>query len=180
MALPSLPGVVITAPVIGAQVGGDKATDLTLGANTLVVRVELPEADAAGVAAGDVVTVVSKSGQVDAVVEAVDAQAPDENGGARPSVLRVAPKNESDALGAERGETVTVQVLNAVVSGEFLIVPTTAVVGRGEGRGVVVKRQTDGSLAEVAVTVAGSLRGMTAVAAEDAGTLSKGDDVRVG
>lgn len=180
LAFPSLPATIITAPAVGAHVGADGAADLTLGTNTLIVRSEVPEADTAGIAPGDPVTVVSDSGQMDALVEAVLAQPPGEDGVPRPSLLTVSLGLGPAELASGRGTTVTVQVQNAVVAGESLIVPTAAVVGRGEGRGAVVKRQPDDSLLEVPVTVAGSLRGMTAVMPDQADALAEGDDVRVG
>lgn len=179
LGVPSLPAIVIAAPAIGAHVGG-QTPDLTLGTSTLIVRSEVPGAEAAGMKPGDRVTVVASSAQADAVVAAVEAQPPGKDGTPRPSVLTVSFGTDPAAPTSGRGATVTVQVQNAVVAEESLIVPTAAVVGRGEGRGVVVKRQADGSLIEVPVTVAGSLRGRTAIAADDGRALTDGDDVRVG
>lgn len=180
LAVSSLPATIISAPSVGAHVGGEGATDLTLGTNSLAVRAEVSAAETAGITPGDPVTVVSGSGEMDAVVAGVEPQSPGDDGAPRPSVLTVELGTDTAALAAGRGETVTVQVQNAVVAGESLLVPTAAVVGRGEGRGVVVKRQPDGSLIEVPVTVAGSLRGTTAVEPDEPGALGEGDDVRVG
>lgn len=179
LAIPSLPATVIAAPGIGAAVGGE-ALDLTLGTDTLIVRFEVPASEAAEMSSGDPVTVMSDSGQVDAVVTGNEPQPPGEDGAPRPSLLTVGFETDPTALESGRGSSVTVQVQQPVVEGESLIVPTAAVVGRGEDRGVVVKRQTDGSLIEVPVTVAGSLRGATAVVSDDAEALTEGDEVRVG
>jgi len=179
LAVPSLPATIITAPAIGAHVGGE-TTDLTLGANQLIVRAEVPAVDRAGLAVGDPVRVVSGADRVDGTVASIEAQPDGEDGTTKPSILTMAFAADPAALAAERGETVTVEVQNAVVAGELLIVPTVAVVSRGEGRGVVVRRQEDGSLAEVPVEVRGSLRGMTAIEPDKADTLAEGDEVRVG
>ena len=180
LAVPSLPATIITAPAIGAHVGVEGAVDLTLGTDPFIVRAEVSPAESAGIAPGDPVMVASGTGQVEAVVAAVEEQPPGEDGSARPSVLTVSLGTDPAVLTSGRGEEVKVQVSNAIVAEQTLMVPTAAVVGRGEGYGVVVKLQPDGSLDEVPVTVAGSLRGMTAVAPERADALAEGDDVRVG
>ncbi|PRB07711.1 hypothetical protein CQ042_20190 [Microbacterium sp. MYb62] len=180
LAVPSLPATIITAPAVGALVGGEDTTDLTLGANPLIVRAEVPVADSAGITPGDRVTVDAEAGQLNAVVASVDEQPPAEDGSPRASLMTVSLETDSAVPIPGRGETVTVQVLNAIVADETLIVPTSAVVGRGKDHGIVVKQQPDGSLIEVPITVAGSLRGMTAVTPDEADVLAEGDDVRVG
>lgn len=179
LAVPSLPATIVTAPAVGAHIGGE-TTDLTLGTDRLIVRAEVPAADTAGLAVGDPVTVVSGTGRADGTVASVEAQPEGEDGTSKPSILTVAFAADPAALAAERGKAVTIEVQNAVVAGESLIVPTAAVVSRGEGRGVVVRRQDAGSLAEVPVRVLGSLRGMTAIEPDGTNTLAEGDEVRVG
>ncbi len=179
LAVPILPATIITGPAVGAHVG-EEDTDVTLGTDDLIVRAEVVATDAEGLAPGDAVTVLSGSDQADGILASIEAQPADDDGNPQRSILIVSFDAVPAVLASERGETVTIQVQDAVVAGEFLIVPTAAVVGRGEGRGVVVKRQDDGSLAEVLVTVEGSLRGMTAVAPDEADALVEGDDVRVG
>lgn len=179
LAVPSLPSTIIVAPAVGAKVGGE-GTDVTFGSDNLIVRAEVPAADAEGITSGDPVKVLSGAEQVDGAVEGVEMRPAGEDGSPQPSLLTVSLATDKAALAFARGETVTIQVNDAVVAGESLIVPTAGVVGRGGGRGVVVKQQDDGSLTEVPVTVAGSLRGMTAITLDEADALAEGDNVRVG
>lgn len=179
LAVPSLPATVVTALTVGTHVAG-KTTDITLGATELIVRAEAPTADTAGLAPGDPVTVLAGTDKVDGVLARVENRPAADDGTPQPSVLEVSFEKDASVLASHRGESVTVTVQDAVVAGESLIVPTAAVVGRGEKQGVVVKRQDDGSLVEVPLTVDGSLRGMTAVTPDDNAALVEGDDVRVG
>lgn len=183
LAISTLPATVIAAPAIGTHVGEDGANDVTLGTSTLVVRAEVPstpEAGTEGVALGDPVTVVYGSEVLEAVVTTSESQPQADDGAPTMSVITAAWDTNAGDLDADRGETVTIQVLNALISDKSLIVPTAAVVSRGEGRGVVVRRQADGTLVEVPVAVAGTFRGMTAIAPDVANRLAEGDEVRVG
>ncbi|ANG86393.1 hypothetical protein A8L33_14435 [Microbacterium aurantiacum] len=117
---------------------------------------------------------------LEAVVTTSESQPQADDGAPTMSVITAAWDTNAGDLDADRGETVTIQVLNALISDKSLIVPTAAVVSRGEGRGVVVRRQADGTLVEVPVAVAGTFRGMTAIAPDVANRLAEGDEVRVG
>lgn len=178
LAVPSLPATIIGAPAIGAHVGGD-TPDLVLGSSALIVRSTVPATEAAGIERGSPVTVVSDSGQVSGVIADIQEQAASEDAASN-SMATVSVSLDAAAVSLQRGATVTVQVTHEIIADNSLIVPTTAVVGRGVGHGVLVKRESAGTLLEVPVSVVGTLRGMTAVAPEEAGALAEGDDVRVG
>jgi peptidoglycan hydrolase-like protein with peptidoglycan-binding domain len=180
LAVSSLPAQVLVAPGVGAHVGVEGTDDLVLGAAEVVVRAEAPGAVATGIAEGDAATVLLEGEKFPGTVARIEPAEETSDGEQTPDILVVELDAPDDVPAEARGSAVTVQIVTELVAEDTLIVPSAGVVGRGGDDAVVVKKQPDGSLIEVPVTVVGTLRGMTGVTPSDADQLAEGDEIRVG
>lgn len=180
LAASPLPAQVVMAPAVGANVGVEGNDDVVLGSTDLVVRADAPGAEAIGIVPGDSATVVLDGEELAGIVNRIEHAEESSDGAQRPDVLVVEFDSPGNVPADARGASVTAQVETETVAEDTLIVPSTAVVGRGGDDAVVVKKQNDDSLIEVSVTVTGSLAGRTGVEPVDPGRLTEGDEVRVG
>lgn len=182
-----LPAASLSALPVGAAVGADGATDIVLGSTTTIVTFEAMPADLAPIAQGSEVS-IEGDGQVSkgtvSSIELSDStpeeEAPagraeeDETSGT--SIVTVIP---SDPIQASNTK-VRVIASQIIVDREALLVPTIAVIDRGDTNQVVIVRRSGGEFVEVGVTVLGALDGKAAIVPLSPSSLQSGDQVRVG
>lgn len=182
-----LPAASLSALPVGAAVGADGETDVVLGSTTTIVTFEAVPADLAHIAQGSEVS-IEGDGQVSkgtvSSIELSDStpqeEAPagraedDETSGT--SIVTVIP---SDPIQASNTK-VRVIASQIIVDREALLVPTIAVIDRGDTNQVVVVRRSGGEFVEVGVTVLGTLDGKAAIVPLSSSSLQPGDQVRVG
>lgn len=181
-----LPSASLTALPVGAAVGADSETDIVLGSTTTVVTFEAAPADLTHIARGGKVSIEAdgqvSSGSVSSI-EPIESGPDEESTGGRAeddetpgtSVVTVIP---SDPIQASH-EKVRVVSSQIIVDQEALLVPTIAVIDRGDKNQVVIVRRSGGEFAEVEVTVLGALDGRAAIVPLSPSSIQDGDQVRV-
>lgn len=182
----TLPSIALTGLNVGAPVGNEGTTDISLGSTTTKVTFEAAPADLAHIAEGSEVTIDTGAatvlGRVASVthLEASDAdqlsEKPSSTDGESKSTVTVIPSEPLE----RSSSTVRIVSSETVVEEESLLVPAVAVIDRGDGHQVVVVKRSDGDFAEVEVSVLGTLDGRSAVEATSSDALKRGDEVRVG
>lgn len=182
-----LPSASLTALPVGAAVGAESETAIVLGSTTTVVAFKAAPADLTYIAQGSEVSIeidgqVSK-GNVSSIEpiasspqdEPTDGRAEnDETPGT--SIVTVIPSDPIQASPAK----VRVVSSQVIVAQEALLVPTIAVIDRGDTNQVVIVRRSGGEFTEVEVTVLGALDGKAAIVPLSPSSIHDGDQVRVG
>ncbi|WP_312171737.1 peptidoglycan-binding domain-containing protein [Microbacterium sp.] len=182
-----LPSVSLSALPVGDAVGADGKTDIVLGSTTTIVTVEVVPADLTAIAQGSEVSIEIdgqvSTGTVSSIElsesplqeeSTIDRNESDEIPGT--SIVTVIP---SDPIQASHA-TVRVVASQIIVDQDALLVPTIAVIDRGDTNQVVIVRRSGGELTEVEVTVLGALDGITAILPSSPSSIQDGDQVRVG
>lgn len=184
VAMPSDSAQVIRGLQTGQQLGIEGTPDFVLGSADVVVIVTTPVVSLGDVVAGDAATISVGGEDVEGVVgeirstdsEASSDDAAEAEQGATEVTFVVTPNAALPAVGGRA----TVSVTKQIVAEDALLVPVLAVSDRGPDKNVLTKRDGDGTLVEVPVTVLGTLQGEVAVSPTKQGALGVGDQVRVG
>lgn len=183
----TLPSASLTALAVGTAVGADGETDIVLGSTTTRVSFEAAPADLAHLDQGSEVSLeidgLVSTGVVSSIApiqpgaqdEPADDQPEDAETQGR-SAVTVIP---SEPIEASRAK-VRVVSSQVIVDQEALLVPSIAVIDRGDTNQVVVVRRRGGEFTEVAVTVLGALDGRSAISPSSPSSIQDGDQVRVG
>lgn len=182
-----LPSASLSALPVGAAVGADGETDIVLGSTTTIVTLEAAPADLTHLAQGTEVSIeidgqVSK-GSVSSIA-LIESSPQEESAGDRAendvpqskSIVTVIPSDPIQAANAK----VRVVSSHIIVDQETLLVPTIAVIDRGDTNQVVIVRRSGGEFTEVEVTVLGALDGKAAIVPVSPSSVQDGDQVRVG
>lgn len=174
-AITDSPALVIDGIDVGERVGDPEAADLVLGSTSVLVRIEIAGSPPEGVVEDTPATIRIDGSELPGAIGRVSSSTVD---GAEMTTTTATFSERQPQVA--RGSDATVVVTRSVVADDALLLPVSAVVDRGDGKGVVVKRQADGTLIEVPVRIIGSLRGIVAVQATGSVELSADDRVRVG
>ncbi|MBW9110159.1 peptidoglycan-binding domain-containing protein [Microbacterium ureisolvens] len=188
----SLPISVVRGIAVGDPVGVEGTSDVMLGSPEKVVVVAADPTQMADIAEGDVATIAIDSTEVEARVSGLAPRSTEEEGSvgdgdnssaedaARATVSSFTVTPTTPLVDLAPGTPVRVLITRHIVSEEALLVPVIAVTDRGAQNNVILVRRSDGSFVEVGVTVLGALDGQAAVAPDEDGAVSVGDEVKVG
>ena len=182
-----LPSASLSALAVGSAVGAEGESDIVLGSTTTTVTFEAAPADLTYIAEGGEVSIEADSGVTKGVVSSIEPIAPstqEDAEGGQPetdespstSLVTVIPSEPLQASNAK----VRVVSSQVIVDEEALLVPTIAVVDRGDTNQVVIVRRPGGEFVEVEVTVLGALDGKAAIRPSSPSSIRDGDQVRVG
>lgn len=186
----TLPSISLGGLVVGAAVGREDTADITLGSTvTKVVVEDLPSA-LTDIAQGDEVSIetggITLTGRVASIeprgehgLSAGNEPAGNQNAdeGAESKLTVTLIPSEPLAISDAKVRVISSQV---VVGQEALLVPTIAIVDRGDGHQVVIVRRSEEEFIEVSVKVLGALDGRSAVVPTPSSSLRDGDVIRVG
>lgn len=182
-----LPSASLSALPVGAAVGADGETDIVLGSTTTIVTLEAAPADLAHIVQGSEVS-IEIGGQVSkgsvSSIEPSESPPQEETAAGREgsedtpgtSMVTVIPSDPIQASTAQ----VRVVSSQIIVDQDALLVPTIAVIDRGDTNQVVMVRRSGGEFTEVEVTVLGTLDGRAAIVPLSPSSIQDGDQVRVG
>lgn len=182
-----LPSASLSALAVGTAVGADAETDIVLGSTTTKVTFEAAPADLTYIAQGNEVSIETDGrilkGSVSSIAP-IEPSSPEASAGGQSeneesqsnSIVTVIPSEPIEA------STAQVRVVSAqiIVQQEALLVPTIAVVDRGDTNQVVIVSRADGEFVEVEVSVLGALDGKAAIEPLSPSSVQDGDQVRVG
>lgn len=184
----TLPSISLTGLAVGAPVGSDGATDISLGSTTTKVTFDAAPADLAHITHGDEVTIEadgsSMAGRVTGIEQNTMSDSGSQDGspgeqpeseGSQNSTVTVIPAEPLETS-SSRIRVVSEQV---IVDEQALLVPAIAVIDRGGDHQIVVVARPDGDFVEVEVAVLGTLDGKAAVVPKSSSSLRTGDEVRV-
>lgn len=182
-----LPSASLSALAVGSAVGAEGESDIVLGSTTTTVTFEAAPADLTYIAEGGEVSIEADGGVTKGVVSSIESITPgtqEDAEGGQPetdeppstSLVTVIPSEPLQASNAK----VRVVSSQVIVDEEALLVPTIAVVDRGDTNQVVIVRRPGGEFAEVEVTVLGALDGKAAIRPSSPSSIRDGDQVRVG
>lgn len=182
-----LPSASLGALAVGTSVGADGETDIVLGSTKTKVTFEAAPADLTYIAQGSEVSIETdgpaSKGSVSSIVPIESSSQEETTGGQTEnddaqsmSRVTVTPSEPIQASNAK------VRVISSqiIVDQEALLVPTIAVVDRGDTNQVVIVSRSDGEFSEVEVTVLGVLDGKAAIVPLSPSSIQDGDRVRVG
>lgn len=183
----TLPSASLSALAVGSAVGAEGETDIVLGSATTTVTFEAAPADLTDIAQGSEVSIETEAGAFPGSVSSIaPVESTSEREAARGQPQDEEPQNMSivTVVPAKplRAADAKVRVVSSqiIVDQEALLVPTIAVVERGDTNHVVVVRRPGGRFEEVEVTVLGALDGRAAIVPSSPSAIRNGDQVRVG
>ncbi|MFD6816400.1 peptidoglycan-binding protein [Microbacterium sp. NPDC060132] len=171
LVVPQLPAAVLAIPATGAL--PEKAAVVTSSGETVVKATVVP-AVAAQLEEGMSATMLAGSTTVALTLLRI-VEVENEDGESSFDVLFA--YTDASQRPQQAGAEGLVSITREIVAEESLLVPSRAVLSRGESRYVLVARE--GGFVEVAVSERGALDGTSAVTAVDDGELDAGDEVRV-
>ncbi|NYD86587.1 peptidoglycan-binding domain-containing protein [Cellulomonas oligotrophica] len=172
----SLPGVVSATPGLGTVLTADNAT-LTVGEGAIVAKAKVAVSVLPVLTEGMAVTLVGGDGTlVDGTLGPIPA--PPTGADQAPEVEITLSTGPID--GAWLGTNVLTTITVTSVAEEALRVPARAVTLHADGTATVLRQEDGGTFVDVEVRETGRLGGTSAVEPVTAGTLSAGDQVKVG
>lgn len=186
----TLPAVALTELPTGSDVGKPDRPDVVLGTKTTKVVFTASPAALVHVAQGEEVQIETNGVTVRGEVARIDpggiseSSLEDGSTGGETGTQTSASKTTVTVTPSEplEGSSGEIRVVSSqiIVDQVALLVPTIAVIDRGDGNQVVALSRGGREFIEIAVTVLGALDGRSAVLPVDASALRDGDEVRVG
>lgn len=172
-----------SVPAVGTTLAEDAT--LSLAGADLAATSSVPAIDAPALAEGMAVTITPDAGEVRTGVlgavpapAAAPAEADATTTGQVPLVT--IPVSVEGGIPPEwEGKNFILTIIKQRVADDAILVPSTAITTDATGSAIYV-RQSDGSFARVSVSVAGTVRGVAAVAPDEASGVVEGAVVRIG